>query len=72
MAAQADDKLLIPETSPTDPERKTPMTLTDHPSGGYRFLPGIAPYSCGGVSSPGFEIAHVTLHRPAPTATGST
>ncbi len=41
------------------------MPLTDHP-GGYRFLPGIAPYSCGVVSAPGFEIAHVTLQRPVP------
>ncbi len=40
------------------------MPLTDHPSGNYRFLPGIAPYSCGVVSSPGFEIVHVTLQRP--------
>lgn len=45
------------------------MPLTDHP-GGYRFLPGIAPYSCGVVSAPGFEIAHVTLHRPAPYLRG--
>lgn len=40
------------------------MPLTDHPTGNYRFLPGIAPYSCGVVSSPGFEIVHVTLQRP--------
>ena len=40
------------------------MPLIDHPRGDYRFLPGIAPYSCGVASSPGFEIAHVTLHRP--------
>jgi hypothetical protein len=40
------------------------MPLIDHPAGGYRFLPGIAPYSGGVVSVPGFEIAHVTLHRP--------
>src|SRR5689334_7459578 len=45
------------------------MPLTDHP-GGYRFLPGIAPYSCGAVSAPGFEIAHVTLHRPVPYRKG--
>jgi hypothetical protein len=41
------------------------MPLTEHPLGDYRFLPGIAPYSCGVVSAPGFEIAHVTLHQPA-------
>jgi hypothetical protein len=40
------------------------MPLTDHPLGDYRFLPGIAPYSCGVVSVPSFEIVHVTLHRP--------
>ena len=46
------------------------MPLIDHPSGDYRFLPGIAPYSCGVVSKPGFEIAHVTLHRPIAYAQG--
>ena len=46
------------------------MPLIDHPVGNYRFLPGIAPYSCGVVSSPGFEIAHVTLHRPVPYRQG--
>jgi len=40
------------------------MPLVDHPTGNYRFLPGIAPYSCGVVSSPSFEIVHVTLRRP--------
>jgi hypothetical protein len=29
------------------------MTLTDHSRGDYRFLPGIAPYSCEVVSAPG-------------------
>jgi hypothetical protein len=42
------------------------MPLVEHRTGNYRFLPGIAPYSCGVVSSPGFEIAHVTLHQPVP------
>jgi hypothetical protein len=46
------------------------MPLTDHPLGDYRFLPGIAPYSCGVVSAPGFEIAHATLHRPVPYRDG--
>ena len=46
------------------------MPLTDHPAGNYRFLPGIAPYSCGVASAPGYEIAHVTLHRPAPYLRG--
>ena len=45
------------------------MALSEHP-GGYRFLPGIAPYSCGVVSAPGFEIVHVTLHRPVPFLAG--
>ena len=40
------------------------MELIDHPAGNYRFLPGSATYSCGAVSSPGFEIVHVTLQRP--------
>ncbi len=46
------------------------MTLTDHPEGGYRFLPGIAPYSGGVVSAPGHDVAHVTLHRPLPYRRG--
>jgi len=46
------------------------MSLIDYPSGDYRFLPGIAPYSCGVVSAPGFEIAHVTLHHPVPYTQG--
>ena len=46
------------------------MPLTDHPLGDYRFLPGIAPYSCGVVSAPGFEVVHVTLHGPVPFLQG--
>jgi hypothetical protein len=46
------------------------MPLTDHPAGDYRFLPGIAPYSCGAVSQPGFEIIHVTFQRPIPYRSG--
>lgn len=46
------------------------MPLIDHPTGNYRFLPGIAPYSCGVVSAPGYEIVHVTLHRPIPYRQG--
>jgi hypothetical protein len=46
------------------------MPLTEHPSGNYHFLPGIAPYSCGVVSSPGFEIVHVTFQRPVPYRRG--
>jgi hypothetical protein len=40
------------------------MRLVDHPTGNYRFLPGISPYSCGVVSSPGFEIVNVTFQQP--------
>lgn len=46
------------------------MPLTDHPTGNYRFLPGIAPYSCGVVSSPGYEIVHVTFQKPVPYREG--
>lgn len=40
------------------------MALIDHPTGNYRFLPGIAPYSCGVVSSPGYELVYVTFQMP--------
>jgi hypothetical protein len=65
----------IESGGPTDPESPQAsgalaVPLIDHPTGGYRFLPGIAPYSCGVVSQPGFEIAHVTMHRPAPYREG--
>ena len=46
------------------------MSLTDHPTGNYRFLPGIAPYSCGVVSSPAFEIVQVTFQRLIPYRVG--
>ncbi|HJZ56667.1 MAG TPA: hypothetical protein VKE74_16995 [Gemmataceae bacterium] len=46
------------------------MSLIDHPEGNYRFLPGIAPYSCGAVSVPGFEIVHAVLQRPLPYRAG--
>ena len=46
------------------------MLLTDHPGGNNRFLPAIAPYSCGAVSAPGFEIVHVVLQRPLPYRAG--
>ena len=42
------------------------MPLTTQPAGDYCFLPGIAPYSCGVVSRPGFEIVHVTFQQPVP------
>lgn len=40
--------------------------LVAHPSVGYRFLPGIAPYSSGVVAVPGHEIVHLTLAKPLP------
>jgi len=46
------------------------MPLIDHPAGNYRFLPGIAPYSCGVVAASGFEVVHVTLQRPVPYRSG--
>jgi hypothetical protein len=46
------------------------MTLLEHPTGDYRFLPGIAPYSCGAVSAPGFEIVHATFQEPLPYRIG--
>ncbi|MDA1054575.1 MAG: RidA family protein [Planctomycetota bacterium] len=44
----------------------TPMntSVTANPRGGYRFLPGIEPYSSGVVAEPGWEIVHATLARP--------
>lgn len=40
--------------------------------GGYRFLPdaATAPYCCGVVADPGFEIVHATLRVPLPIWTG--
>src|SRR4051794_21079196 len=31
---------------------------------------GIAPYSCGVISTPGYEVVHVTLHGPLPYRDG--
>ncbi len=44
--------------------------LQSNQKGGYQFLPGIAPYSCGVVALPGFEIVHVTLQKPLPWNAG--
>jgi len=40
--------------------------LIDNPSGNYRFLKGIGPYSSGVVAMTGFEIVHVGLLQPLP------
>ncbi len=44
--------------------------LIDHPHGQYRFLKGIAPYSCGVVAHADHEILHVTLARSLPWRVG--
>lgn len=41
-----------------------------HPRGGYRYLPGISPYSCGVVAAEGHEIVHVTLRSQRPWSEG--
>ncbi len=50
--------------------QESSVPLIDHPSGNYGFLPGIAPYSCGVASQPGYEIVHVTLRQPVPWEAG--
>ena len=44
--------------------------LRDHPSGGYRYMPGISAFSCGTVAMRGHEIVHVTLAAPVPWRDG--
>jgi enamine deaminase RidA (YjgF/YER057c/UK114 family) len=44
--------------------------LRDHPSGDYRYMPGISAFSCGSVAAPGHEIVHVTLAAPVPWRAG--
>lgn len=51
-------------------ENHASTQLVEIAAGGYRCLPGIAPYSCGVVSSPGFEIVHVTFQQPSPIREG--
>lgn len=46
------------------------MQLLDHPSGEYRFLTGIAPYSAGVIATPGHEIVRVALRTPLPYRAG--
>ena len=45
-------------------------SLVAHPSGMYRFLPGIEPYSSGIVANPGHEVIHVALANPLPWNAG--
>lgn len=40
--------------------------LKSNEVGGYRFLPGIAPYSSGVVAMPEYEIVHACLQTPLP------
>ena len=46
------------------------MQLIDNPSGSYRFLTGIAPYSAGVTALPGYEIVRAVLARPLPWREG--
>jgi hypothetical protein len=38
--------------------------------GGYRFLPGIAPFSSGTIAMAGSQVVHATLRRPIPWRKG--
>lgn len=44
--------------------------LRDHPTGNYRYMPGISAFSCGTVAGPGHEIVHVTLAALLPWRDG--
>jgi hypothetical protein len=44
--------------------------LRDHPTGDYRYMPGIRAFSCGTVARPGHEIVHVTLAALLPWRAG--
>jgi hypothetical protein len=44
--------------------------MSEQIKGGYRFLPGISPYSCGVAAISGYEIVHVTLSRLVPYREG--
>jgi hypothetical protein len=46
------------------------VTARDVAAGGYRFLPGIAPFSAGVVATAGHQIVHVTLRAPVPWREG--
>jgi len=40
------------------------MTICDHPTGAYRWVPGIEPYSGGVIATDGFEVMHLALDAP--------
>ena len=44
--------------------------LRDHPTGNYRFIPGITAFSSGVIAMTGYQIAHVTLGAPLPWREG--
>jgi hypothetical protein len=44
--------------------------LRDHPTGDYRYMPGISAFPCGTVARAGHEIVHVTLAAPVPWREG--
>ncbi len=44
--------------------------LLANPRGGYHFLKGIDPYSCGVVADTGHEVIHATLRSPLPWKEG--
>jgi hypothetical protein len=44
--------------------------LRDHPTGNYRFIPGISAFSSGVIAMPGHEIVHATLAAPMPWREG--
>jgi hypothetical protein len=44
--------------------------LREFPDGGYRFLPGVPPYSAGVVAAPGVEIERVRFDAPIPMEEG--
>ena len=44
--------------------------LRDHPSGNYRFIPGISAFSSGVIAMPGHQIVHATLGAPLPWRAG--
>jgi hypothetical protein len=44
--------------------------LRDHPTGNYRFIPGITAFSSGVIAMPGHQIVHATLGVPRPWRQG--